>query len=184
MKLWPQTVWQTDLSVAECQSRLARVTDKDSVSRWFRFADRGTVYSTMTDRSFRLFAKGSAFIRNSFEPYLYGSFVQTQRGTTLLGVFRPHTFVLAFMAVWFAFVSVGGGLMSVVSLVALATGRVPQGTLSPGLGLFIGPALVGFGIAIVAVGWRLGRGQRERMRTLVDDAFRDRLTRGCSGPAA
>jgi len=68
MRLTGELIWQTDVPVEECASRIQRATERDSAARWFRFGDQGTVYSTINGRSFRLFAKGPAFITTPSSP--------------------------------------------------------------------------------------------------------------------
>src|SRR5437867_267 len=133
MRLTGELIWQTDVPVEECASRIQRATEKDSVARWFRFGDQGTVYSTINRKSFRLFAKGPAFVHNSFEPYFYGSFAPEGGRTVVRGRFRPQAIVIAFIAVWFAFVSLIGGMIVVRAVVGLGTGtRALHGDLGPG----------------------------------------------------
>ena len=175
MRLAPEFTWQTDLAIPECKSRLERATEKESASRWFRFGESGTVYSRVGEASFRLFAKGPAFVHNSFEPYLYGSFARDGGRTVVRGRFRPHTLALGFMVVWFTFVLLVGGLITVRSV----TGS-RGGDLGPGAAVLFALGMLTFGITLVTVGWRMGRGQRERVQKLVEETLEARLTR--SGP--
>src|SRR2546425_2036552 len=169
MRLTGELNWQTDVPVEECASRIQRATEKDSVARLFRFGDQGTVYSTINGRSFRLFAKGPAFVHNSFEPYFYGSFAQEGGRTVVRGRFRPQAIVIAFMAVWFAFVSLIGGVIVVRAVVGLGTGtRAMHGDLGPGAAELITLGILAFAVGLVAVGWRTGRGQRERIQMVIE----------------
>ena len=86
-----------------------------------------------------------------------------EAGKTLIrGRFRIHPSVVALMAVWFLGVATIGGSISVVMLKEILTGRVvSRGDMPETLGVLLGPAMVAFGVALVAFGWRMGRGQRE-----------------------
>src|SRR6266566_3573137 len=179
MRLTGELIWQTDVPVEECASRIQRTTEKDSMARWFRFGDQGTVYSTINGRSFRLFAKGPAFVHNSFEPYFYGSFAQEGGRTVVRGRFRPQAIVIAFMAFWFAFVSLIGGVIVVRAVVGLGTGtRAMHGDLGhPGAAALITLGMLAFAVGLLAVGWRMGRGQRERIQMVVEGTLQaHRLT--------
>src|SRR5438552_8713271 len=180
MRLAPEFTWQTELAIPECKSRLERATEKESASRWFRFGDSGTVYSRVGEASFRLFAKGPAFVHNSFEPYFYGSFAQEGGRTVVRGRFRPQAIVIAFMAVWLAFVSLIGGVIVVRAVVGLGTGkRDMHGDLGPGAVALITLGILAFAVGLVAVGWRMGRGQRERIQMVVEGTLQaHRLTAG------
>jgi hypothetical protein len=181
--MWRTFTWETSLPAPECRSRLQHYSEPDSIWRGFRFDSKGTVYSSSRADSFRLFAKGPAFVRNSFEPYFYGSVVQADGRTLIRGRFRMHPFVLAFMAVWFFGVVSIGGLITAVMLYEILTGRrVSEGSMAPGLAVLIGPAMLAFGIGLVAFGWRMGRSQRERIERFLETTLQARrLTPALSG---
>jgi len=154
------------------RSRIERGTEKDSVARWFRFfGDQGTVYSTINGKSFRLFAKGPAFVHNSFEPYFYGSFAREDRRTVVRGRFRPHALVIAFMAVWFSFLLLIGGIIAVSAVVGR---RAPHGGGLWTAALIL-PGMLVFGIGLLALGWRMGRGQRERIKAVIEGTLHAHL---------
>jgi len=79
------------------------------------------------------------------------------------------------MVVWFTFVLLVGGLITVRSV----TGS-RGGDLGPGAAVLFALGMLTFGITLVTVGWRMGRGQRERVQKLVEETLEARLTR--SGP--
>jgi hypothetical protein len=178
MRFTSELIWQTDVPVEECASRIQRATEKDSVARWFRlFGDQGTVYSTIKGNSFRLFAKGPAFMRNSFEPYFYGSFGREAGRTVVRGGFRPQALVIAFMAVWFSFVLLIGGVIAVSAVVEVVTGRRALHGRDLGTAALVLLGMLVFGVGLVALGWRIGRGQRERIKTVIEGTLQaHRLT--------
>ena len=99
-------------------------------------------------------------VHNSFEPYFYGSFAQEGGRTVIRGRFRPQLIVIAFMAVWFAFVLLIGGWITVL----VVTGR----RVIHGPAALVAPGMLAFGVGLVAIGWRMGRGQRERIKTVIE----------------
>lgn len=183
--MWRTLIWETSLPAPECRSRLEHYSEPDSIWRGFRFDPKGTVYGSTRAGSFRLFAKGPAFVRNSFEPYFYGSVVETNGRTLIRGRFRVHPFVLAFMAVWFFGVVTIGGLITAVMLYEILTGRrVSEGSMAPGLAVFIGPGMLAFGIGLVTFGWRIGRSQRERIERFLETTLQARRLTSASSRRA
>ncbi len=184
--MWRTLTWETSLPAPECRSRLQHYSQADSVWRAFRFDSKGTVYSSIRPSSFRLFARGPMFVRNSFEPYFYGSVVEADGRTLIRGCFRMHPFVLVFMAVWFVGVVIIGGLITAVMLYELLTGhRVSSGNMAPGLAALIGPGMLAFGIGLVALGWRMGRSQRAQIEQFLETTLQARrLTPAFSAGAA
>jgi hypothetical protein len=176
--MWRTLAWETSLPASECRLRLEHYAEPDSIVHRFRFDAKGTVYASLRASSFRLFARGPAFVRNSVEPYFYGSIVEEGGRTLVRGQFRMHPFTLGFMALWFFGVVTIGGLMSVVMLHQILTGRrPPEAALAPGLAIFIGPGMLAFGVGLVFFGWRLGRGQRERIEQFLETTLQLRRLR-------
>jgi hypothetical protein len=91
--------------VAGLQSRIEPV-------KWFRKwnANHAPLQGTIGDWGFS--ASRVIEYRNSFLPMLYGKFIPTASGTTILIRMMPHPGVLAFMACWFGML----GLFGVVSV--------------------------------------------------------------------
>ena len=178
--MWRTLTWETSLPAAECRLRLEHSAEPESVLRRFRFASKGTVYASLRANSFRLFAKGPALLRNSFEPYFYGAIAEEDGRTMIRGQFRVHPFVVVFMGIWFSGVVFIGGAGTLVMLYDLVTGRRSSGAgLPPALGVLIAPAMLAFGIALVLFGWRLGRSQRARIEQFLEATLQlRRLRRG------
>ena len=181
--MWRTLTWETSLPAPECRSRLQHYSQADSVWRAFRFDAKGTVYSSVRPSSFRLFAKGPMFVRNSFEPYFYGSVLEADGRTLIRGRFRMHPVVLVFMTVWFIGVVTIGGLITAVMLYELLTGRRVSTEMAPGLAALLGPAMLAFGIGLVALGWRMGRSQREQIEQFLETALQARRLTPAFQPA-
>ena len=126
-----------------------------------------------------LVCEGTSLYHNAFEPYFYGSFAQEGGRTVVRGRFRPQAIVIAFMAFWFAFVSLIGGVIVVRAVVGLGTGtRAMHGDLGhPGAAALITLGMLAFAVGLLAVGWRMGRGQRERIQMVIEGTLQaHRLT--------
>ncbi len=166
-----ELAWETELSVAECQKRLARLLERPGFFRAWE-AEQGTVFGAVDGSSFYLVAKGSPYLRNSFAPYFFGGLLHRDGTTEVRGRFRVHGFVLLFMAVWFVGVLLLGGLITAVALTELLTGqRFLQGDARPEAVVVAGPGMLLAGVALVWVGWRIGRGQRERLGRFIEETL-------------
>lgn len=162
-------VWDTSLSALECRQRLQDYSEPDGISRLLGSDSKRTVYASIRPESFRLFAKGPAFFGNLYEPYFYGSLVEVDGRTAIRGRFRVHPFALVYVTAWFFFVVTIGGFITVVMSYEILTGRrVSHGSLHPALAVFIGPAMLLFGVSLAVLGWRMGRSQRDRIERFLE----------------
>jgi len=85
---------------------IQRATEKDSVARLFRFGDQGTATARSMEGPFACLRRTS-LVHNSFEPYFYGrSPKRVENGGTRTVPASGDW--IAFMQVWFAFVSLIG----------------------------------------------------------------------------
>jgi hypothetical protein len=72
--------YTSDLSKDECLGRLQAHTGRGLWTRWAE----GTISARIHGNRFRLFAAGSANVRNSFAPFFYGH-LEDARSNTLTG---------------------------------------------------------------------------------------------------
>lgn len=175
MAIWREFEWRSDLPPDECRTLLESATTSDSFSQRLMFTSADAVLSSVNENGFRLFVKGPPLVRNSFEPYFYGRFEQAKFGkqTLIRGRFKMHPLVTAFMGVWFTLALLIGGVFEVAVISHLITGQPKfSGDLHPVVTLFFLPCMLAFGAALVAVGWRIGRGQRERITAFIETTFK------------
>ncbi|HET9298497.1 MAG TPA: hypothetical protein VFO11_01045 [Candidatus Polarisedimenticolaceae bacterium] len=169
MQFWEALAWQTPLSVRECIDRLESHTEEDTFFRWLRVSPQETLLRILNGRSLRLFSKGSPFVRNSFEPYFYGDLSESQGVTVVRGSFRIHPIPLTFVTMWLAGVVTIGGAIFLTCAAEVITGhRYGEGDLPSWVGFVAGPILFTFGTGLVALGWRMGRGQRRRIVRFIE----------------
>jgi hypothetical protein len=136
----------TRLSVEECRRRISELRRHPRFLEppVIQTGDRG-VFGELRAEGFRLYAS-TMWARNSFRRLFHGRLEATPEGTLIVGEFRVHAFVRAFMAVWLAF---AGALALTHCLAALASG---------GHGLFSAAVMCGmflFGLAFRYLGPRL-----------------------------
>lgn len=148
------------LSPAECAARLAAAVDPESslLDAWARATLEKPVIGSVKGASVRL-RKRTELYRNSFQTYLTAELRPDGTGTAITGTMGLHPFVWAFMALWFAVLTLVGGLaalMFVASFVAAPTVR--QGASGWGAVLIL-PGMLAFGIALVAFGRYLARSE-------------------------
>jgi hypothetical protein len=96
-----------------------------------------------------------------------------------------HPLVTAFMGVWFVLGLLIGGVLEVAVISHLITGQPKfSGDFNPVVTLFFLPGMVAFGVALVAVGWRIGRRQRERITAFIETTLKaqPRAPLVCRGP--
>ena len=175
-------VYSTRLSVAECQQRLQShvIPSSGVLRRAFVPMDEGTIVAKVRGDRFRLFAKGPRYVQNSFAPFLYGKMETAKGGSRIIGRFRMHPFVRAFMSVWF------GGL-AVIAIVAPIIGHAEDAEAGkpPFIFLFTPLLMILFGIGLVALGRLASRGQVSRLLEFlcVDLEATPEGDAGANGPA-
>src|SRR6185436_3653142 len=141
--MWREQLWETDLSIEECLSRMTSSTERDTMFHRLGFHPKGTVFSSIEGNTFRLFAKGVPFVRNSSQPYFYGSVAKSGKRTLIRGRFRMHRNVETFLGVWFASVIVIGGIITVFALTQIITGRrIFEGNLDIRAAVLIPPGML------------------------------------------
>lgn len=152
-------MYSTKLSPHECLQRLrSHVSDMRLSPAWSPPAE-GTVLAKVCANRFRLFVQGQKYMRNSFGPFFYGRVEEGREGTHIIGSFRMHPFVRAFLAIWFG----GLAVMAVIFPGVAFSGNLPAG--KPPFVFVVGPLLmILLGIALVAFGRWLSRGQISRLR--------------------
>jgi hypothetical protein len=160
---------QSPLSVGECVTLLKSATVNESPFGTM-FLNSGTIICKFNGNNFRLRQKRS--YRNSFCPFFYGKMIQTEKGAEISGEFRIHPFVVAFMALWFGFLILGGGIIFFTSLTQLVTGHYDHTKeANPLVGIFVPIIMAIFGIALVKFGKWLGRSEEANMTSLLQELF-------------
>jgi hypothetical protein len=167
--MWREQLWETDLSVEACLSKVTSSTEKDTMFRGLGLHPTGTIFSSIEGNTFRLVAKGVPFVRNSFQPYFYGSVAKAGERTLIRGRFRMHRNVETFFGVWFAFVTVIGGIITIFALEQLITGRrILEGNMDVRAAAVTAPGMLVFTVALAWLGWWFGQGQRQCMELFIE----------------
>jgi hypothetical protein len=141
----------TRIPVEECKARLASSVDAERLGfSWSGYTGSRPILGKLRDTGFRL--QKRRYYRNSCAPFFSGRFVASDSGTLIAGEFRMHSFVKAFMIMWFSFL----GFFFVIMLITVIAGRADaQG--SPALGLVIPAGMAAFGVALIKFGRWLGK---------------------------
>jgi hypothetical protein len=105
-----------------------------------------------------------------------GSLQESGGRTIIKGFFRPHWVVVIFWTIWFGFLLIAGGSLSVAALQAVISGRyqaftrlenrgyVPADGFTDILPLVFMPfGMMACGLAVLVIGWRRSRDQRQRV---------------------
>jgi hypothetical protein len=164
---------QSPLGIEECMSVLKSATVNESLLGTM-FLHSGTIICKLKGDTFRLRQQKS--YRNSFSPYFYGKFRQTENGTEISGDFRMHPSVVAFTALWFGFLILIGGTIVVTSLTQWITGHYDHArNANPLMGIFIPLVMVIFGIALVKFCTWLGKSEEAKMTSFLQEKFANRL---------
>jgi hypothetical protein len=132
------------LNREECVRRLRAKTQ----SRWFAPAHGDKpVVGHIGETSFRI-CKRIAY-RNSFQSHLSGELCDEDGGCRVHCRFGMHPAVVAFMAIWFGVVLLGGGTVAIGAIGSLLKGHastdVWTSIVLPGSMLACGAAMVGLG---------------------------------------
>jgi hypothetical protein len=99
---------------------------------------------------------------NSFQTFLIGAFEPHGGGSMFRGTAGVHPLVIAFVAVWYAGLVVGGGMFCVAAAQGRIVGNVP-------LGLALLPLMGVFFAVVVWFGRHLARGERRFLLAFVAD---------------
>jgi hypothetical protein len=146
--------YQTDelvspLSIIECTDRLRSAAQ----SEWAVFGT-SPVVGKVDEKSFRLRKRLKAS-HNSFQTHLFARLSSEGRSTRLTCRFGMHPFVVIFMIVW-----LGGVTAGAIGSLVFGLRQYSNGTMPSAAGLVPwGMAL--FGVALVGIGRRMARGERE-----------------------
>lgn len=177
MRLWRYRQWQTDLSFEKCRELLQSAATGDVQVTPLRFATTSNLLGPIGECRFRLFAKGHPFVRNSFQPYFYGSLEPADKGgkAVIRGRFVTHPLVTAFMAFWLFGALFGSAAFEIALVCYLITGTPKfEGDLHPLVALFFAPLVPVGGAGVAVVGWAMGRGQRGRIASFIENTFKAR----------
>lgn len=152
--------YRTRLSIVECRQRLQlRVLSPSQ--RWplgFTPMEEGTVTASVRGDRFKLFACGPKYLRNSFAPLFDGRLETTNEGTSIVGGFRMHRMVQAFVTFWFS-----GLTIMTVAAPMVALSQDPQFGLKALVFIFGGLGIICFGVGLLFLGRWFARGQVARM---------------------
>ena len=150
--------YTSEMPKDECLRRLNAQPRHGFCTRW----TEGTVAARVWGDRFRLFAWGSAGVRNPFAPLFYGRLEEVGGRTRIRGRFRMLTIVRTLLFVWFGGLVAMAGLLLFLPASAWGSGQPP-----PPLAL-LGPAVMGLlGFGLVRFGRSLGRGQTESLRNFL-----------------
>lgn len=151
----------TDLSMEECRRRLSELRRRPRFLEPPRVqtGDPG-VFGELQGERFRLYAVRVLF-RNSFRRLFYGRLEADAGRTLIVGQFRVHPFVRAFIAVWLAVV----GFFALVSTCA----AIQPGGPDVGFGVAIAWGMLALGAAISFVGPRLSRPEEEAVLSYLEE---------------
>ena len=131
---------------------------KDAIdTEWIIFGGK-PVIGRVDNGTFRLRCRIN--YRNSFQTVLFGTLVEEGRGTRLRGRTGTHPFVALFMAVWLGVI--GLGVATTVAVMPSLPDREAAVAVA-GVSFFVPFVLVAFGVALVWLGRRFARGERERL---------------------
>ena len=160
---------ESKLSVEECRALLKGATVPESILGTM-FLPAGKIIGKFDEDTFRLRQKKS--YNNSFAPFFFGKLSRTNSGTEISGEFRMHPLVRVFMTFWLGMVVLIGGIMVVVSLGQIVTGRVPaQQRGSPWMGVLIPMIMLVFGTGMLKVGAWLGKRDEAAMTRFLEETF-------------
>ncbi|HET9298495.1 MAG TPA: hypothetical protein VFO11_01035, partial [Candidatus Polarisedimenticolaceae bacterium] len=153
MRLWEELAWQTNLSPAECISKIRAYTATDTIGRFLglRIPRSGTLLSSFDGPGFRLIATGSIILGNSADSYFYGTVSEVQGRTLIHGSFRLHPLTLAAL-VWVLACAVVIGLVFFILGVAQLVGAAhpKEGEFPTWLGLTLLPQMLLGGVTLTA----------------------------------
>jgi hypothetical protein len=172
--MWPTCAWETVLPPSECLTLLANNTEPDTFWRRFRKAPSGSVFSSIRGDAFRLYTYGPPIVRNSFEPYFYGTIVERDGKTFIHGQFRVSPLIVAFTVLFLLAVVVIGMLMAAVVLLDVNADPRPKGDLTPAMVVFAPLGMLAFTALIVLMGWALGLDQREAIERFLEKTLHGR----------
>ena len=160
------SIYTTDLAKAEC---LRRLQQRRFRGGWWTPWAEGTISAKTRGDRFTLFAWGPLNVRNSFAPLFKGRLEDCNGQTRIVGRFRMHPIVQAFLVVWFGGVAAGAALMLLLPASEWGPGQRPPvyALLAPA-----GMALLGF--AFVRFCRWLARGQMESLRCFVERELKAR----------
>jgi hypothetical protein len=138
------------LPPAECAARLASTIDRERSLLFSSTALLGSkpVIGQASESSLRL--RKRIRYRNSFQSFLFATMRPQQGGTLISGTFAMHPMVRTFMFVWFGFVAVIGGALTLATVRGTLSSsdgnsHSPMGVIIPVGMLCIGLALIRFG---------------------------------------
>ena len=105
--------------------------------------------------------------RNSFQTVMLASLKAGVKGTEITATIGLHPFVKPFMFMWFGGVIVIGGIILVISLLSLITGKPASGMGV--LGVLIPLAIAIGGTGLLKFGIYLARGEAEFLKAFLID---------------
>jgi len=162
----------SSLPYEECVARLSQSAERDGIARHLRSHDPGTVFCSISGHSVRLFASGTRFVSNPFEPRFDGVLQGTDSGTILQGRFTVSPLVVLFTCIWFGGLVLFGGLAALIGLAQYVAGdELPPAEASPLLMFGTLIAMLGIGATLVAFGWKMGRPQRVRVQKFIEETM-------------
>jgi hypothetical protein len=160
MKNGAPIILTSPLSPAECERRIEEAAEPYRLFRlWQPRTD--TVTAEPIDFGYRLRVHHPQ-LPNSFAPILNTRLTASRSGTYIEACAGMDRDVKAFMVVWFLFLSLMGGIVTVVFFVQLLTGQLEAGG-DETVGMIGIVALAIFGILLVVVGQRINANDEGRM---------------------
>ena len=150
---------ESDLTVDECVRNLSAGIDP-----WWKIFGGKPVVGSVSSRGLLARKRLPFFVHNSFQPHISARFEADGDGTRITCRFVLHPFVLAFLAIWFAFLALLGVPMVIASAAALLSSNPPENTW---IGVLVPCGMLVFGVALVGGGWLMSSSDKRFLLNFV-----------------